>query len=925
MRTLRRFLSRLAALAGRRDESRLQEEIEEHIALATRDNLRAGLPPAEARRQALLRFGGVEAVKEDYRDARGLPFLETAFQDVRYALRQLRRSPGFASAAVLTLALGIGATTSIFTLVDQVLFKSLPVANPSRLYRVGNQSHCCSYFGYSQSGEFSIFSYDLYLHLRDHTEGFEQLAAFEAGMDDLGVRRVGSSHPAERYFGEFVSGNYFSMFGLGAYAGRAISPSDDRPGAPPVAVMSYRLWSQKYALDPSVAGSVFFFNSKPFTVVGIAPPGFFGDTLRTTPPDFFLPLAAEPLITGDGSALHLPAAHWLDLIGRLRPGVNPVSIEAQMRVGLRQWLDSHLADMNPNQRTRIARQTLYLRPGGTGISSMREAYERWLRILAAVSGIVLLLVCANVANLMLVRGLERRLETSLAMALGARPFRLVRRALTESLMLSVLGGSAGIAVALAGTRLILHFAFPGSTASPLSAAPSLPVLAFALAVSLVTGIAFGIAPAWMATRVEPIEALRGANRATRHSAAWPRKALVILQAALSLVLLSGAGMFTKSLRHLEDQDFGFDQDGRTIVNINPRQAGYRADQLDLLYRRLHDSLAEVPGVASAAFATYSPFAADGWNAFVYVQGRPAPGPSETNVAWIDRVTPGYFEAIGNRILAGRAITEQDTATSPHVAVVNEAFARKFFGKENPVGRHFGSGEIENSGEFEIAGVARDARYSTYDMNQPVPPFFFLPESQTSVYRSQAYNSGDASQHFLHDIVIVTAPGARLDADAVRRAIASVDPNLPVAWIQTLRQQVAANFSNERLVAQLTSLFGILALVLASIGLYGVTAFNTASRTAEIGVRLALGARRSSVLGLILRGALSLVGLGLVAGFGLSLAAARLLGSQLFGVNQYDPAVLALAVFALGSAGFAAALVPALRASSIAPIEALRSE
>jgi len=925
MRTLRRFLSRLAALAGRRDESRLQEEIEEHIALATGDNLRAGLPPDEARRQALLRFGGVEAIKEDYRDARGLPFLETAVQDARYALRQLRRSPGFASAAVLTLALGIGATTSIFTLVDQVLLKSLPVANPAQLYRVGKTSHCCMYGGYSQGDEFSIFSYDLYRHLRDHTEGFEQMAAFQAGQDDLGVRRAGDSRPAERDFGEFVSGNYFSMFGLGAYAGRALSPSDDRPGAPPGAMMSYRLWSQKYGLDPSVAGSVFYLNGKPVTVVGIAPPGFFGDTLRTTPPDFFLPTALEPLIDPDASLLHFPESHWLAIIGRLRAGANPASVEAQMRVGLRQWLDSHAADMNANDRTRIARQTLNLRPGGAGISSMREAYERWLRILAVVAGIVLLLVCANVANLMLVRGLERRAQISLAMALGARPLRLVRRALTESLVLSALGGSAGIAVAFAGTRLILHFAFPGDAASPLSATPSLPVLAFALVASLVTGVAFGIAPAWMATRVDPVEALRGANRATRRSGALPRRALVILQAALSLVLLSGAGMFTKSLHHLENQDFGFQQDRRTIVNIDPQQAGYRANQLDLLYRRLHDSIAAVPGVCSVAFALYSPFSGDSWNDLIFIQGRPAPGPSENNVAWVDRVTPGYFDAIGNRILAGRAITEQDTDASPHVAVVNEAFARKFFGKESPLGKHFGNAEITSSGAFEIVGVARDARHLTYELTEPVYPFFFLPETQHAVYHSPNNNSGEARGHFLHDVVIVTAPGARFDADAVRRAIASVDPNLPVSEIQTLREQVAANFSNQRLLAQLTSLFGILALALASIGLYGVTAFTTASRTAEIGIRLALGARRASVLGLILRGALSLVGLGLVAGFGLSLAAARLLGSQFSGVNPSDPAVLGVGILALGSAGFAAAFIPALRASSIAPIEALRSE
>jgi predicted permease len=414
---------------------------------------------------------------------------------------------------------------------------------------------------------------------------------FQASLTDLGVRRANGEPEAKLYFGEFVSGNYFAMFGVSAYAGRALTASDDQPAAPSAAVMNYRVWQQKYALDPSVIGAVFNINEKPFTIVGIAPPAFFGDTLRNTPPDFYLPLRTEPLVAGDSSLLLQGNRHWLNVIGRVRAGAGPVALEAQMRVELQQRLQSHISDMDPNDRSRVAQQTLYLRPGGAGITSMRRDYEQWLKILMTVSGFVLLIVCANVANLMLVRSMERRQQTSLSMALGARPMRLVRQALTESLVLSLLGGAAGLAVAFAGTRLILSLAFQTVTASPISASPSMPVLLFAFTISLVTGIAFGVAPAWMATRADPVEALRGANRAALRTGALPRQTLVILQAALSLVLLSSSGLLIKTLRDLEHQNLGFQQDRRTIVNIDPVLAGYKPEQLASFYHRLHDSMA----------------------------------------------------------------------------------------------------------------------------------------------------------------------------------------------------------------------------------------------------------------------------------------------------------------------------------------------
>jgi predicted permease len=899
----------------------LRAEIEDHLALQTAENVGAGLSPVEARRQAVLKFGGVEAMKESYRDQRGLPFLETLIQDTRHALRRLRMAPAFSIATILTLALGIGATTSIFTLVHAVMLKSLPVANPGELYRLGRETHCCFMGGYSQDKEFSLVSYDLYKYLRDTTKGFAELAAFPSNEQLFGVRRVGSSETAQSYPGEFVSGNYFTMFGITAYAGRALTAKDDRPGASPVAVMSYRLWQQRYGSDPSVIGSVFNVDDQPFTVVGISPPGFFGDTLRSGPPDFFLPLNTQPFVQSDAD-LNKYDTHWLELIGRIQPGAAAASIEAEMRVELKRWLLSHWGEMSASDRAKFPEQTLFLGPGGAGIASMREQYEHWLQILMVVTGFVLLIVCANVANLMLVRGMERRRQTSLSMALGARASRLVRQPLIESLLLSLFGGAAGLGVAFAGTRLILHFAFPSSAGLagvPISASPSMPVLLFAFIASLATGVAFGIAPAWMTTRVDPIEALRGASRSTARTGSLPRKTLVVLQAALSLVLLSAAGLLTAALQSLENQNFGFEQDRRLVATMDPRLAGYRPGQLSQLYRRIHDSIAGIPGVSSVALCMYSPQSARaGWGSGVWADGHPVPGPRDDNFASWDRVTAGYFDVIGTPIVKGRGISGQDTGASQKVAVIDEAFARKFFRDEDPIGKHFGW-KPGASREFEVVGVAKDARYLTYNPDRLSVPFFFLPEAQAE------YTHTNLGSLFLHEIVILTRPGASLSIAAVSQAMAAADPNLPIISIRTLREQVANQFTQQRLIARLTSFFGFLSLVLASIGLYGVTAYNAGRRVNEIGVRMALGANRGDIVRLVLRGAFGLILFGLFIGLPLTAAAGRFLGNQLYGMNPYNPVVTLAAVGTLGLSALAASLIPAIRASFISPLEALREE
>jgi predicted permease len=924
MRPLRRFFKRLGScLTTQRDEERLRAEIEEHLALQAAQDEQAGLSPAEARRQAVLKFGAVEAMRESYRDQRGLPFLETSIRDIRQALRRLRLAPAFTLATIATLALGIGATTSIFTLVHAVLLKSLPVAKPDELYRLGKEARCCFWGGvWQQVDEFSLVSYDLYTRFRDNTGQFAELAAFSASSDLFGVRRKGVPEPAQSYPGEYVSGNYFSMFGIRPYGGRTLGPGDDRPGAPPVALMSHRLWAQRYASDPSVIGSVFNLDDKPYTVVGITPPGFFGDQLRDPPPDFFLPLHAA-----DASDVNSPNQYWLDLIGRVRPSANPASIEAEMRRELKQWLRSHWSEMSANDRAVFPQQTLYLRPGGAGIASMRDQYEHWLRILMVVSGFVLLIVCANVANLMLLRGMERRQQTSLSMALGAPPQRVVRQALTESLLLSLFGGAAGLAIAFAGTRLILDFAFPsrpGFASVPIVASPSMPVLLFALAASLATGIAFGIGPAWMATRVDPIEALRGAGRSTARAGSLSRKTLVALQAALSLALLSASGLLTTALQRVENRDFGFAQDRRLVVYADPRQAGYRPEQLSPLYARIHDSLAAIPGVSAVALCIYSPMGNNNYGAGVVVDGHAPPGPRDDNGASWDRVTPGYFDVIGNPILRGRGISEQDTANAQHVAVINEAFARKFFRNEDPIGKHFGQFGIGSERQYEIVGISRDARYFSSGLDKPAGAFFVLPEAQHDIFPGAAYEVSPGS-HVLRNIAIELKPGAGPPLAQIRQTMASVDPDIPILSIRTMKEQVAAQFTQQRLIARLTSLFGILSLILASIGLYGVTAYNAERRVSEIGVRMALGADSGHIVRLILRGAFALTLFGLLIGLPLTFAAGRFLGNQLYGMNPYNPAVTLAALVTLGLCAFAASLIPAFRASLSSPSDALRVE
>jgi predicted permease len=831
------------------------------------------------------------------------------FQDIRYALRQLRKSPGFTAVAVLTLALGIGANTSIFTVVNGLLLKMLPVKEPQQLAVVGDPTRV----GGRSNGtpRADIFSYPLYKELRDQNSVFDGLCA--AAMDhhievDLGQGQL----PDEKITGRMVSGNYFSVLGLQPGAGRLISDTDDTAeDANPVLVLGYEYWLRKFSLSPSIIGKDIRLNGFPFTVIGVAPAGFDGDVVgeRTA---VFVPLSMQPEIIRGRHWRNAVNTSWLSLLGRLKPGSTAGQAEANLNVVFQQAVrGSYGAALSSDDRKAIQDIHINVSPGGSGLSELRSDYRIPLLLLMGIVGLVLLIACVNVANLLLARARVRNKEIAIRLAIGANRNRVLQQLLTESALLGLLGGIAGSVLAIWGVRLLVGI-LGSDTILPLS--PDWRVLAFTATVSLLTGIAFGLVPALQTMKVRVSPALKDANRSIGERGsnfAWS-KGLIAGQVALSLLVLFAAGLLVRSLQKIMTQDFGYARGRLVVARLDSTSGGYSTERMKLLAQQLTARLDGTPGVQAATYSDNGLFAGTESGDAIIVPGFAAASPRDRS-AMEDYVGPDYFAVVGIPILTGRGIEAQDTATSTRVAVVNEAMVKYFFAGQDPVGRQF---RIDDQAWLDkpitIVGVSHDAKDHDNDIRNSVKPRFYLAFQQVP----------DPDQIVLEAQISGEPSGALAN---LRSQIKASDPNLPISFIRTLDSLVAESAGDQIALAKLSAFFAGLALLLACIGLYGVMSYTVAGRTREVGLRMALGARRSDVMELVLREAMLLVAIGLVTGIPLALASTRVLHSFLFGLKSTDPLSLIAVILLLGTVAAVAGFIPARRAARIDPMVALRYE
>jgi macrolide transport system ATP-binding/permease protein len=850
--------------------------------------------------------------------------LRILLQDLGYAFRQLRKTPGFTITVLLTLALGIGANAAIFTLVNAILLHNLPVTDPKTLVRIGNTDDCCVNGGWNKEGNYSLFATDTYYMFKKNLPEFEDLAAMESGYAwrPITVRRAGPQTVAKSVIGTFVSGNYFRVFGLSPATGRLFVDADDQKGAPVTAVMSYDAWKQDYAGDPSVVGSEFYINTKPATIIGVAPKGFYGDRIDTNPPRYFLPMNSMDPIIG-APYFNDPDMQWAYIIGRVKTGTSLPALQAKASALLKQTYTPLKTFTDQRAKETLPRTHVVLTPGGGGIQNMQDGYKDHLKLLQWIAGLVLLVACANIANLLLVRGMSRRAELSIRSALGAQRSRIVRQLLTESILLSGIGGLLGLAVSYLGAHALLALAFPNQENMPVTASPSPLVISFSFALSLVTGMLFGLAPALMAARTQPVESLRANARTTAAGASFLQRALVVLQAALSLVLLVAAGLFAQSLNKAQNVDMRLDATNRYIAHINPQAAGYKNTEVEPLYQTIVDRFHAIPGVIKVGLSTYTPMEENNWGSGVKVQGDPD---INKGASWV-KGTPEYFDSVGTRVVMGRGFTLQDTLSTPPVAVVNQEFVKQFFGKRNPIGHRFGfSGpnQVGLDGSHEIVGVVEDTTYTSVYWKDHA--MYFLPLTQRAGNAKDPDSPLEKDQSMFAGALIIQTnrpvPGFE---KIVSSTLASINPNLTIVKFQTFQQQIDDRFIEERLIARLTSLFGLLALLLAAIGLYGVTSYTVVRRTPEIGIRMALGAARSRVIATIMRGAMLQTIIGLAIGIPVAIFCVRYVKSQLYEITSVNIPVMAIAIGVLVLAAAIAGIIPARRAASIDPVRALRIE
>ena len=872
-------------------EDELDEELSYHIERQFEEHISKGMTPEDARYAALRAIGGVEQRKEECRDTRRVRWIEDLMQDLRYGLRTLRKSPGFTAVAALSLALGIGANTAIFSIVDAVLLKSLPVRNPEQLVALE---------AFNQRGDHSNFSYPLFERLRDRLQVFTGILATQDGAGQMEMADTESASTTEQVAAQLVSGEYFQVLGVNAIIGRTLTAADNQtPGAHPVAVLSYAFWQRRFAGDVSIIGKSILLKAQPFTIIGVTPPAFFGEAVGQAP-DIWAPLMMQPPLDRGQSYIGDASTGWIRIMARLKPGVD----ETQARA----WLALRLEQIKA-EPDRVGRYLSKIEPfyGGRGLAEFRNQYSKPLRVLMAVVGLVLLIACANVANLLLARATTRQREVTIRLAIGAGRFRLIRQFLTESVLLAAAGGAIGLLFAWWGSRLLLVLVSGDSAPIPIDVTPNARILGFTIGISLLTALIFGLAPAMAATRQDVNAALKMTVFARPRPSL--SRFLVVAQVALSLLLLTGAGLFVRTLRNLRTMDLGFDAENVLQVRINPQVSGYKQEQLPDLYQRLLERLNSTPGIQHASMAGSGFRNGGSRSCCISVEGY-TPRPDEDREVQTNRVTPGYFQTMGLPLLLGRDFTTQEAGGRqggfPNIAVINETMASYYFGKANPLGKRFGWGDSPQlTYDTEIIGVIKDANYGS--LRDKTQRLIYFPAQGGNLLVARA-----------------AGPVATMAA-AIRREIQTVDKSLELSEVSAIPQLRDQALVQERLLAELSGFFSLLALLLACIGLYGVMSYDVARRAHEIGVRMALGAQRVDIVRLVMRETTSLVVVGLIAGLGAALSTTRLIESLLYGLTPNDPLTIGLAGLLLVAVAALAGYLPARRAARLDPMVALRHE
>ena len=913
MKPIRALFSRVAALFHRSARDRdFAAEMDSHLQLHIDENLSRGMDPAEARRQALIKLGGLAQTTEHYRSRRGLPFLETLAQDIRYALRMLAKSPGFTAVAVLTLALGIGANTAIFSLVNGVLLKSLPIKNPQQMVLFQWDANKWPPMFHVTGWPKFLFSYPEYKEFQAQQTTVSGIFAFVPLGFNPENTTVGINGQPALADGMMVTGQYFSTLGVTPFLGRGITDADENPSAPRVAVISYAYWARRFGRDPSIVGKNVTLNSIPFTIVGVTPRGFYGVEVGAEP-DLWVPfddrtnMRPWSMAPSDGANSAYAARNWLCLyvMGRLANGTRKVQAEGALETIFHRYVT---AEWHPARDSDVPRFTLA--PGNQGLPMFQQSFGQPLDMLMAAVGLVLLIACANVATLLLARANSRKKEISVRLAIGASRSRLIRQLLTESVLMSVLGGLLGLMLASWGTRALLALldgAYNGSIV--LHADTDAHVLLFTFLVAVLAGILFGLAPALRASKLDLASAMK--ENATSLSSARDRhrlgQSLIVAQVAASLVLMIGAGLFVRTLVNYENRDFGFDQRDLLSFGLDPTRAGYHDARLVNLYSQLLDRIQSLPGVRAATLMAFAPFSGLSNYDDLSVEGVTKGLGGSVN--W-EPVGPDFFRTFDIPILLGRGIQRSDTATSPHVAVVDRAFSRQFFPGQSPIGHRFSfTGKFSPADSYEIVGVCRSAEL--FDPQAQAMPTAYIAYAQTGIgemffeVRSEGVPAGVISE--------------------LRAAVHQTDPSLPLIDLKTQTEETSEALQFQRVYTRLTTAFGLLALLLAAIGLYGTMAYSVTRKTHEIGIRMALGANPGNVLGMVLRQGLTLALIGVTIGIVAALGITRLISSMIFGVSPYDLVTFAVVSAVLLAVALLACHIPARRAMRVDPMIALRYE